>query len=102
MEFLVLETASATPDDLFLPSPVPVQDLAGSCFQAPLPASDKNLVVFSVVPDSSERKNTVIFSAGSSTPEFSLAILSSSQVLMLPLKIPARTLAFSTSLSTPS
>src|SRR5215211_3890574 len=102
MEFLVLVTPSATPDDLFLPSPVPVQVLDGSSFQAPLPALDKNLVVFSVVPDSSERKNTVIFSPGSSTSEFSLAIFSSSKVLMLPLKIPARTSAFSTRLSTPS
>src|SRR5215211_515995 len=102
MEFLVLVTASATPDDLFLPSPVPVQALAGSSFHTPLPALDKNLVVFSVVPDSSERKNTVIFSLGSLASGFSFAILSSFQVLMLPLKMPDRTSALSTSLSTPS
>jgi len=51
MEFLVVAVASATPEDLFLPSPVPVQALAGSSFQAPLPALERNLVVFSVVPD---------------------------------------------------
>ena len=102
MEFLVFVTPSATPDDLFLPSPVPVQALAGSSFQTPLPASERNFVVFSVVPDSSERKKTMIFSPGSWAPLLSFAIFSSSQVLMLPLKIPARTSAFSTSLSTPS
>jgi hypothetical protein len=46
MEFFVLAVASATPEDLFLPSPVPVQALAGSSFQAPLPALERNLVVF--------------------------------------------------------
>src|SRR5215213_3637948 len=102
MEFLVLVTPSATPEDLFLPSPVPVQALAGSFFQAPLPAAFKNLVAFSVVPDSSERKKTVIGASGSVAPELSLAIFGSFQFLMLPLKISASTSAFSTSLSTPS
>src|SRR5215212_2919067 len=102
MEFLVLAVASATPEDLFLPSPVPVQALAGSSFQAPLPALERNLVVFSVVPDSSERKNTVMFAAGSWAPELSLAIFGSFHVLMDPLKISASVSAFSTSLSTPS
>ena len=58
--------------------------------------------MFSVVPDSSERKNTVMFSAGSCAPEFSWAIFGSFQVLMVPLKISASTWAFTTSLSTPS
>src|SRR4249919_2259731 len=102
MEFFVLAVASATPDDLFLPSPVPVQALPGSSFQAPLPALERNFVVFSVVPDSSERKNTVMFALGSLAPELSLAILGSFHVLMVPLKISASTSAFSTSLSTPS
>ena len=61
----MLAAASATPEDLFLPSPVPVHALAGSSFQAPLPALERNFVVFSVVPDSSERKNTVMFALGS-------------------------------------
>src|SRR4029453_10694423 len=102
MEFLVLVTPSATPDDLFLPSPVPVQALPGSSFQAPLPALDRNLVVFSVVPDSSERKNTVMFALGSFASGLSLAIFGSFQVLIVPLKICDSTSAFNTSLSTPS
>src|SRR5215216_1219841 len=102
MEFLVLAVASATPEDLFLPSPVPVQALAGSSFHAPLPALERNLVVFSVVPDSSERKKTVMFALGRSTPELSLAIFGSFHVLMVPLKIWASVSAFNTSLSTPS
>src|SRR5829696_1160574 len=102
MEFFVLAVASATPEDLFLPSPVPVQALDGSSVQAPLPALERNFAVFSVVPDSSERKNTVMFSAGSSAPELSFAIFGSFQVLISPLKISASTSAFSISLSTPS
>ena len=61
----MLAAASATPEDLFLPSPVPVHALDGSSFQAPLPALERNFAVFSVVPDSSERKNTVMFALGS-------------------------------------
>ena len=99
---MVVVTPSATPEDLFLPSPVPVQALAGSSFQAPLPALARNLVAFSVVPDSSERKKTVILSPGRVAPEFSLAIFGSFQVVMVPLKISASTSALSTSLSTPS
>src|SRR4051794_31961176 len=102
MEFLVLLTASATPEDLFLPSPVPVQAFAGSLVHAPPPAPARNLVVCSVVPDSSERKNTVIGSLGRVTPGFSLAIAGSSQVLTVPLKILARSSASTVSLSTPS
>src|ERR1700712_1431686 len=102
MEFFVPATPSAMPADLFLPEPVPVQALAGAPFQAPLPAAWRNLVVFSVVPDSSERKKTVIGALGRVTPELSLAIAGSSQVLMVPLKILASTSAFIVSLSTPS
>src|SRR5215510_10748387 len=102
MEFFVLAVASATPEDLFLPSPVPVQALAGSLFQAPLPALYKNFVVFSVVPDSSERKNTVMFALGSLASGLSFAIFGSFHVLIVPLKIWAIVSALSTSLSTPS
>src|SRR3954447_22461550 len=102
MEFLVPFTASATPEDLFLPSPVPVQALSGSLVQAPLPAAARNLVAFSVVPDSSERKKTVIGALGRVTPGLILAIAGSSQVLIVPLKILASTSAFMVSLSTPS
>src|SRR3712207_4151490 len=102
MEFDVLVTASATPEDLFLPSPVPVQVLAGSSFQALLPAAARNFVALSVVPDSSERKKTVMGSPGRLTPEFRFAILSSFQVLIVPLKICDSSSAFNTSLSPPS
>src|SRR4029453_980297 len=102
MEFFVLAVASATPDDLFLPSPVPVQALPGSSFQAPLPALERNLVVFSVVPDSSERKKTVMFALGSLAPAFSLAIFGPFHVLLVPLKVSESVSAMSTSLSTPS
>ena len=44
----------------------------------------------------------MIGSLGRVTPSFSLAIFGSFQVLMVPLKICARTSAFSVSLSTPS
>src|SRR3954453_21426039 len=102
MEFLVPVTASATPEDLFLPSPVPVHAFAGSFVHAPLPAAARNFVVFSVVPDSSERKKTVIGSLGSVTPGLILAIAGSFHVLIVPLKILASTSAFMVSLSTPS
>src|SRR3712207_1227007 len=102
MQFGVLVTAWATPDDLFLPSPVPVQDLAGSSCHVLLPAAARTFVAFSVVPDSSERKKTVMGSPGRLTPEFNVAILSSFQVLIVPLKICDSTSAFSTSLSTPT
>ena len=85
-----------------MPSPVPVQALAGSLVHALLPAAARNFVAFSVVPDSSERKKTVIGSPGRVTPELSLAMAGSFQVLMVPLKMFARTSAFIVSLSTPS
>ena len=56
---------------------------------------------FSVVPDSSERKKTLIAVAGSVTPGLSLAIAGSFQVVILPLKILAMTSGVRTSLSTP-
>src|SRR6266496_168684 len=102
IEFLVLFTPSATPADFSLPAPVPVHFLAGLPVQAPPPAAARYLVKFSVVPDSSERKNTEIGADGSVTPAFSLAIAGSFQVLMAPWKILAAVGPSRTSLATPS
>src|SRR6476661_10136497 len=94
-------TAPATPADFSLPSPLPVQLLAGSAVQAEGAAPLRYLVKFSVVPDSSERKKTLIGSDGRVTPELILAIEASFQVVTLPLKMLAMTSGVRTSLSTP-
>src|SRR5689334_21979373 len=94
-------TALATPADFSLPSPLPVHFLPGSAVQAEGAAALRYLVKFSVVPDSSERKNTLIGSLGSVTPELSLAMDVSFQVVTLPLKMFAATSGVRTSLSTP-
>ena len=74
-----------------MPSPLPVHFLAGSAVQASGAAALRYLVKFSVVPDSSERKNTLIGVAGSVTPGLILAMAGSFQVVILPLKILAAT-----------
>src|SRR6476661_4374052 len=79
-------TAAATPADFSLPSPLPVHFLPGVAVHAMGAAAPRYLVKFSVVPDSSERKNTLIGSAGSVTPELMAAIALSSQLVILPLK----------------
>ena len=56
---------------------------------------------FSVVPDSSERKNTLIGVLGSVASGLTLAIAGSFHVVILPLKMLAMTSGVSTSLSTP-
>src|SRR5689334_19127573 len=94
-------TAPATPSDFCLPSPLPVQALPGSEVQAVGAAALRYLVKFSVVPDSSERKKTLIGSAGRVTPELRAAIDLSFQVVTLPLKMSAATAGVRTSLSTP-
>ena len=76
--------------------------MPASTVQTPAPAAFRYLVKLSVVPDSSERKNTVIGGAGSVTPGFSAAIAGSFQVVILPLKILAATSGVRISLSTPS
>jgi hypothetical protein len=58
-------------------------------------------VKFSVVPDSSERKKTLIAVAGSVTPLLISAILASFQVVILPEKMSAATAGVIVSLSTP-
>ena len=80
---------------------MPAHDLLGSAVQAPLLAALRNFSVFSVVPDSSERKKTVILLLGRVTPEFSLAIAGSFHMVILPVKTSARTSGVRISLSTP-
>src|SRR6476659_7085137 len=94
-------TAPATPSDFCLPSPLPVQALPGSAVQAIGAAALRYLVKFSVVPDSSERKKTLIGSLGRVTPELSLAIDASFHVVTLPVKMLAATSGVRTSLPTP-
>ena len=55
----------------------------------------------SVVPDSSERKKTLMGSDGSVTPGLILAMAGSFQLVMTPLKILAATSGVRISLSTP-
>src|SRR5690348_2134346 len=94
-------TAFATPSDLGLPSPLPVQVLPGSAVQSLGAAALRYLVKFSVVPDSSERKKTLTGSFGRVTPGLTAAIALSFQEVILPLKICAATDGVRTSLSTP-
>src|SRR4249919_143273 len=94
-------TALATPADFSLPSPLPVQLLPGSAGQAFVAAALRYLVKFSVVPDSSERKNTLTGVLGSFASGLTLAIAASFHVVILPLKMLAMTSGVSTSLSTP-
>src|SRR3954447_6182367 len=95
-------TPSDTPADFSRPSPtVPAHFLAGSVCQAEGAAPARYFSKFSVVPDSSERKNTLMAVLGSLTPELTLAIAGSFQVLILPRKMFATTSGVSTSLSTP-
>src|SRR3954447_1645730 len=83
--------AAATPSLPF--APVPVGHL--TVLSAPtwlfhsLLSSERNVVKPLVVPDSSERWTTVILPLGSVTPELSLAIAGSFQVLILPMKMSA-------------
>src|SRR6476620_8274219 len=93
--------AVATPADFSLPSPLPVHFLPVSEDQASGAAALRYFVKFSVVPDSSERKKTLIGVAGSVTPLLSAAMAGSFQVVILPTKIFVATSAWSTSLSTP-
>ena len=94
-------TAPATPAVFSLPSPLPVHFLAGSAVQTLGAAPLRYLVKFSVVPDSSLRKNTLIVVLGSVTPGLIFAIAGSFQVVIWPMKILAMTSGVRMSLSTP-
>src|SRR6476619_4289326 len=95
-------TPSATPADFSLPSPLPLHTLAGSAVHLSGAAPLRYLVKFSVVPDSSERKKTLIAVDGSVTPGLIAAMAGSFQVVILPLKMSAATAGVRISLSTPS
>src|SRR6478752_7089510 len=94
-------TAPATPAVFSLPSPLPVHFLAGSAVHTVGTAPCRYLVKFSVVPDSSLRKNTLIAVAGSFTPGLILAMAGSFHVVIWPRKILAMTSGVRMSLSTP-
>src|SRR5665647_1945128 len=94
-------TALATPADFSLPSPLPVHFLPEAAGQSAAAAACRYLVKLSVVPDSSERKKTLMASDGRVTPGLIAAIAGSFQVVMTPLKILAVTAGVRISLSTP-
>src|SRR5450631_3172149 len=94
-------TALATPADFSLPSPLPVHFLAGFAVQSVGAAAARYLVKFSVVPDSSERKNTLTAVSGRVTPGLTAAIAGSFHLVMTPLTILAVTAGVRISLSTP-
>ena len=95
-------TPSETPEDFSLPSPLPVQALPGSAVQLSGAAALRYFVKFSVVPDSSARKNTLIAVAGRVTPGLMAAIAGSFHVVVLPLKMSAATAGVMTRLSRPA
>ena len=95
-------TPSATPEDFSRPSPAPGHTFDGSSVQAPPPAPARYFWKFSVVPDSSLRKNTLMSALGSLASLFSAAIAGSFHFLMSPLKSFAATSGVSTRPSTPS
>src|SRR3954452_11474535 len=95
-------TPSETPADFSRPSPtVPAHRLAGSLFHADGAAPARYFSKFSVVPDSSDRKKTLMAVLGSFASGFALAIAGSFQVLIFPRKMFAVRSGVSTSLSTP-
>src|SRR5674476_459223 len=94
-------TALETPAFACLPSPLPVHFLPVSWGQLLGAEPFRYLVKLSVVPDSSERKKTLMASAGRVTPGLIAAIAGSFQVVMAPLKILAVTAGVRISLATP-
>lgn len=81
--------------------PLASHALPGSYGQLLGAAALRYLVKLSVVPDSSERWNAWILVSGSSASGLSFLIASSSQVVILSLKMSARVAASRFSLSTP-
>src|SRR4051812_41882249 len=95
-------TAAATPSDFGLPSPtLPAHFLAGLSVQTEAAAPFRYFWKFSVVPDSSDRKNTLTGVDGRVAEALIALIAGSSQVLIVPLNSFAATSGVSTSLSTP-
>src|SRR4051812_35372160 len=94
-------TPSVTPADFSLPSPLPVHFLPGSAVHTDGAALFSHLVKFSVVPDSSERKKTLIGLAGRATPGLTFFSAASSHEVIWPEKILAATSGVTVRLSTP-
>src|SRR5215207_3338485 len=74
----------------------------GSYGQAVLSWADRNLVKFSVVPESDERCTEVIEVLGRAASGFALAMAGSFQLVILPSKIRAISVGVSARSSTPS
>src|SRR5512134_1543573 len=74
-------------------APVPVGHLTDLSLPGPFfhsgEVSERYSVKFAVVPDSSERWQTVMSSPGKLVPELSLAIAGSSHFVIFPRKMPA-------------
>src|SRR5699024_2054417 len=84
-------TAPATPSLPRAPSPTPPANcLPAPPVHAPSEAASRYCWKLSVVPDSSERKITLIGWSGSSTPSFSAAIAGAFQDVVGPVKMVAR------------
>ena len=81
----VATTDLAISEEPFLPSPEPFHALAGVSVQTSGAVAWRYFARFSVVPDSSERKNTLMSVAGSVTPEFVAAIAGSFHLVIAPL-----------------
>jgi len=84
-------TALETPELACLPSPLPVHVLPEGAVHSVGAAAARYLVKFSVVPDESERKKTLMAVAGRVTPGLMAAIAGSFHLVMTPLKILADT-----------
>src|SRR5919199_2270285 len=98
----VLLMPCATPADFAAPWPVvPAHFFEGFAVKSWGAAPARYFSKFSVVPDSSERKKTLMSWAGSETPEFDFAMAGSFHLVILPWKICATSCGVSTSLSTP-
>src|ERR1019366_497553 len=94
-------TALETPALACLPSPLPVHFFPVAWGQSLGAEPFRYLVKLSVVPDSSERKKTLMAVPGSVTPLLMATIAGSFHLVMRPLKILAVTAGVRISLSTP-
>src|SRR5664280_1857505 len=94
-------TALETPALACLPSPLPVHFLPVAAGQSLGAEPFRYLVKLSVVPDSSERKKTLMALSGRVTPGLTAAIAGSFHLVMTPLKILAVKAGVKISLPTP-
>src|SRR5882762_10132238 len=81
-------TACCTPADLGWPSPTPPENaLPGAPVKFPPPAAVMYFWKLSVVPDSSDRKKTLMALLGRVSEEFMSLMAWSSHLVILPVKI---------------